>query len=82
MCARGSSPTLAQGTGELLWDAMALPGMLGQIHGEQDGHTLGGPNPQPTVPSVVLTTGRRFLTAPRTPPAHTGKSVHPVQSQS
>lgn len=29
VCARGSSSTLAQGTGELLWDVMTLPGMLG-----------------------------------------------------
>lgn len=41
VCARGSSSTLAQGAGELLWDAMILPGMLGYIRGEQDGHTLG-----------------------------------------
>lgn len=36
-----------------------------------------GPNPEPTVPSDSLTMGLRSLRAPRTPPAHTGKSVHP-----
>lgn len=39
-CTRDLLPDLDWGPGELLWDAMILPGMLCCIHDEQGGHTL------------------------------------------